>query len=234
MQYRRGQSYGTKNAIKKKLATVMETVDFARYHPATGLRQAAYAASVDFLRTNGRYAVAFSSPKDLLEFALKKARPELGLFAEFGVYAGASINYIADEIKPHRVYGFDSFEGLPVDWHNMPKDFFSLGGKLPKVRRNVTLVRGFFDQSLPEFFRGHSENLCFAHIDCDVYVSTQSVLANIADRVVPGTLLLFDDYFNQPFWEDDSHKAFEEVRQKRGWNVEYVGYSYQEMLVRIT
>jgi hypothetical protein len=39
-----------------------------------------------------------------------------GLYLEFGVLNGDSINHIADVIAPHLIYGFDSFTGLPEEW----------------------------------------------------------------------------------------------------------------------
>jgi hypothetical protein len=37
------------------------------------------------------------------------------MVCEFGVWKGATINYIASK-TPGPVHGFDSFEGLPEDW----------------------------------------------------------------------------------------------------------------------
>lgn len=227
------QSYKLKNYIKRQLAHVSEAIDFARYHPVATLRKEAHESSVAFIKDRCPYAIAFDCAEDLLLYALDLAKTSTGSFMEFGVYRGQSINVIADRIKPKLVYGFDSFEGLPDDWHSMPKEFFSLGGKLPTVRSNVKLIKGFYDQSLPQFFLDHKDKIAFAHIDCDVYVSTEAVLSSIESMIVDGTILLFDDYFNQPFWERDSHKAFEASLKRNDWGVEYIGYSFQEMLVRI-
>lgn len=38
-----------------------------------------------------------------------------GLWLEFGVSNGASLKVIAEQTSA-RIYGFDSFEGLPEDW----------------------------------------------------------------------------------------------------------------------
>ncbi len=41
--------------------------------------------------------------------------PDDGLWLEFGVHAGGTINRIA-KYTTKTIYGFDSFEGLPQDW----------------------------------------------------------------------------------------------------------------------
>ncbi|WP_274364043.1 hypothetical protein [Paenibacillus thermotolerans] len=71
-----------------------------------------------------------------------------GLFLEFGVREGDSVNFIANIISPRIIYGFDSFEGLPETWErkkdgslNYEAGTFSVE-KLPEVSSNVVLVKG--------------------------------------------------------------------------------------------
>ena len=73
------------------------------------------------------------------------------------------------------------------------------------------------------------------HIDCDLYSSTQTILAQLRDRIVPGTILVFDEYFNYPGWEVHEHRAFAEFIQATGRRYEYVGLvpSHQQVAVRI-
>ena len=57
-----------------------------------------------------------------------RARGRDGLIAEFGVFEGATINFIAGQTE-EPVFGFDCFSGLPEDWRpgfsvdNQRKDF---------------------------------------------------------------------------------------------------------------
>jgi len=75
-----------------------------------------------------------------------------GLFMEFGVFKGSTVNYIADQING-QIFGFDSFEGLPEDWReSFEKGTFKVD-MLPRVRQNVTLIKGWFNESLPVFLR---------------------------------------------------------------------------------
>ena len=73
------------------------------------------------------------------------------LWLEFGVASGKTINYIS-KFTNDTVYGFDSFEGLPEKWRNgFDKGCFNRNGNLPKVNKNVTLIKGWFDETLPNF-----------------------------------------------------------------------------------
>lgn len=73
-----------------------------------------------------------------------------GLVLEFGVYSGNSISHFAI-LENWTVDGFDSFDGLPEPW----RDGFGVGAfkvdKLPEVRDNVRLHKGWFSESIPSY-----------------------------------------------------------------------------------
>jgi hypothetical protein len=172
----------------------------------------------------------------LLRHALAQARLP-GLFLEFGVFSGESINFIAQVIGPSTVYGFDSFEGLPEDWFfEMGRGCFDRKGQLPAVLPNVRLVPGWFHETLPPFLEAHAGPVAFAHVDCDLYSSAKVVLGLLREHIVPGTVLVFDEYFNYPGWQDGEFKAFREFVQEGGLVYEYLGYTTQwySAAVRIT
>lgn len=77
-----------------------------------------------------------------------------GLWLEFGVSTGASLRVIAEQAGA-RVYGFDSFEGLPADWvrgEGRPTlRRGSFRGSPEVVAPHVTLVPGLFVNTLPRF-----------------------------------------------------------------------------------
>ena len=148
-----------------------------------------------------------------------------GLICEFGVYKGESINYIAGLLPENViVYGFDSFEGLPTNWgDNYPKGQFNLN-KLPKVSRNVRLIEGWFDETLCPFLKEHPGNTAFLHIDGDLYLSAKTIFEEFESRIQPGTVIVFDEYFNYPGWQEGEHKAFMEFIEKTNFTFEYIGY----------
>jgi hypothetical protein len=151
-----------------------------------------------------------------------------GLWLEFGVFRGGSIGTIASCNPNQTIYGFDSFDGLPEDWNkNNPKGKFSLGGVVPdRIFRglnvihgeqykdwdsNIVLVKGLFEDTLPPFVAEHPENVAFMHIDSDLYSSAKTIFGELKDRIIPGTVICFDDwcgYPNNP--HRDEVKAFAE------------------------
>ena len=152
-----------------------------------------------------------------------------GLYLEFGVYKGHSIKIIAENKPDKIVYGFDSFEGLPEDWRQgFLKGSFNVNGALPEVKENVQLVKGWFDETLPNFVKEHSEPCAFIHIDCDLYSSTKTVFNELKNKIVNGTVIVFDEYFNYIGWEHGEYKAFKEFLEETGLTCEYLSYTATE------
>ena len=165
----------------------------------------------------------FGSPIDGFDLAFNAARPD-GLVLEFGVRFGGSIRQIANLAGQH-VYGFDSFEGLQEDWHNTPKGSYSTGGEMPDMPENVTLIKGWFDQTLPAFLESHTEPARFINIDCDTYEATKTVFDLLGPQIAPGTIIAFDEYIGNPYWREDEFKSFQEAVISNGWTYKYLGLS---------
>ena len=159
---------------------------------------------------------------------LKKAYEAIslqdGLILEFGVRHGTSIRQLAS-LTSQPIYGFDSFEGLPENWHQESKEVYSTRGKIPKVPAHVTLIPGWFEQTLPLFLEKHEEDVALINIDCDIYSSTKTVLDLLSPRIKKGTIIIFDEYIGNLHWEEDEHKAFMESVTQYQWRYEYVFYS---------
>jgi hypothetical protein len=163
-----------------------------------------------------------------LDHALTLPVPE-GLFLEFGVYTGSSINKIATAKPTKHVFGFDSFEGLPEKWDRSDMNFdqghFSLRGGLPSVLPNVTLIKGWFNETLPNFVRQqHGKRIAFLHIDCDLYSSTKDVLNSLQHMFQDKMIIVFDELINYPGYEKHELLAFFEFLQaNKTWSVEWIG-----------
>lgn len=162
------------------------------------------------------------------------AAPPNGLVLEFGVRFGTSIRQIAARAR-QEVHGFDSFVGLPEDWHGEGKGTYSTSGILPKVPRNVRLHAGWFHESLPGFLERHPGPVRLMNVDCDLYSSTKTVLDLLAERLVPGSIIVFDEYIGNPNWRDDEFKAFQEAAGKYGWAYRYLAFSFfsKQVVVQI-
>jgi hypothetical protein len=137
-------------------------------------------------------------------------------------------------VPGHAVFGFDSFDGLPEDWSGWVQKKGAFGGEgIPEVRDNVKLIRGWFDESLPGFVADNPQDLAFAHIDSDLYSSAKTVLEGLASRIKPGTVIVFNEYFNYPSWQQHEFKAFQEFCQGHGVSYEYLCWGKFEVAVRV-
>jgi len=68
------------------------------------------------------------------------------------------------------------------------------------------------------------EKAAFLHIDSDLYSSAKTILHWLDERIVENTVILFDEYFNFPFWQHHEFKAFQEFVQKNNVRYEYLCY----------
>ena len=188
------------------------------------LQRRALANTVDYVQQNLTQVDSVESNLDVLTLGLKQIGNKEGLYLEFGVFSGHTINHIAGQVnKP--VYGFDSFEGLPECWRDgLGTGRFKVKA-LPKVRKNVTLITGWFDKTLPEFLKMHPGDVAFLHVDCDLYSSTRTIFTRLAPRIKPGTVIVFDEYFNYPGWRDGEFKAFQEFVAGESLKFEYLSYN---------
>lgn len=198
------------------------------------LRLHAKREAVEYIIANMGEAMVLADRYDLLKFAFARA-PNEGLVAEFGVAKGASLRLLAGQTE-RMVHGFDSFGGLPGDWSGTKEQTgaFTAKGKLPKVPGNVQLHSGWFEQTLPGFLGANSGPCAFIHVDCDIYTSTVTIFAALRERIQPGTVIVFDEYFNYPGWRAHEYKAFQEFIKETGLSYKYIGVSGEKGHVAVT
>lgn len=172
--------------------------------------------------------VIFEDRNSYYNYVLDKVAGKDGLYLEFGVYKGGSINYISNRIGDNIIYGFDSFEGLPEGWlPGYSQGKFDEKGMMPQVNKNVILVKGWFNETLPEFIKGHREEQCaFINIDCDLYSSAKCVLSLLSDHIGKGTIICFDELAGQIGWQDDEYKALMEFMEETGKKFRYIACAF--------
>jgi hypothetical protein len=192
------------------------------------LRLHAKREAVDYIIANMQAALVLPDRLDLLKFALSRA-PAEGLVVEFGVEKGASLRHLAS-LTTRNVHGFDSFEGLPGDWSGTKEaaGAFNLRGKLPQVPANAKLHVGWFDKTLPPFLAAEAGSCALIHVDCDIYSSTVTIFEQLRSRIVPGTVIVFDEYFNYPGWRQHEYKAFQEFIAASGLGYSYLGFAAEK------
>lgn len=227
-------NFKLKYVLYKIVCGFYQLFDVGRIHPMRERSLRALKRTVDYIERAMPDALGFDSQRELIEYSLIETKID-GYYLEFGVFTGGTIRFIASRVGSRIIHGFDSFEGLPEAWggFNLGRKAFDVKGKLPRVPENVRLHPGSFDTSLPAWLKDNPGPVAFVHIDCDLYSSTHTILSLLADRIVPGTVILFDEYFNFPNWERHEYKAFQEFVEKLGIKYTYLGFARQQAAVRI-
>ena len=98
-------------------------------------------------------------------------------------------------------------------------------GTRPQEQPHARRHRGCFEDTLPVFARDHPEPAAFLHIDADLYSSTKTIFDLLGPRVVAGTVIQFDEFFNYPGWKQGEYLAFKEFCDRRQVAVRYLGYT---------
>src|SRR5438270_7648158 len=168
---------------------VLERVRVSQDSVVDEVLRRAVADSADYADSNMQEALCIRGDKEALWRHAFGARAPGGLIVEFGVFHGHSICFFAS-LTSESIYGFDSFEGLREDWKGWAaaKGTFDMGGVPPRVPANVTLIKGWFNETLPLFLRQRREPFSFVHVDADTYEAASAILAAATDRFRPGTV----------------------------------------------
>jgi hypothetical protein len=142
---------------------------------------------------------------------------------EFGVYGGSWLLVLIESLErrgsTRGVWGLDSFKGLPKPSEHDPDcwkegDYYA---PLEQVRNalsadarpQLTLVEGWFKDTLPTPKMQAIKQIAYARIDCDLYEPALECLDWLAPRLVHGGVLVFDD------WQFDINTG--EVLAYREW-----------------
>jgi predicted O-methyltransferase YrrM len=142
-----------------------------------------------------------------LYLLVKFALPEMpGDVIEFGTYKGGSALFLASMLRSTGqrkiLYGCDTFDGMPetnpdIDMHragdfgDASYDAIMARARSFGLERHLVLVKGRFEDTLPELQQGKQFSL--VHVDCDIYDAICFVLARIDAHLVPGAYVVFDD-----------------------------------------
>ncbi len=188
--------------------------------------------TLEYIQANMVDAPYFEKHSALVKNALDQVQTN-GLFLEFGVGRGKSMRWIAAAVNG-TVHGFDSFDGIQEHWNGNPIGSFAQK-QIPNVPDNVVLHKGYFNETLPGFLESHADAIAFLHVDCDLYSSTACVFSELGHRLQPGSIILFDEYYNFHRWQQHEFKAFQEFVATSGLEYEYIAFSVtgQQVAVRV-
>jgi len=179
-------------------------------------------------------------------FEFTKINEVKGDYFEFGLWRGKTFCY-AHRMK-HRyrqenviLRGFDSFQGLPKHersignvWHEgqfacSEREFRKILRQRGLKESEYQLVSGFFRDSLSEELDRKLAGVkaAIVYIDCDLYESTRDVLRFIEKYVIDGSVVCFDDFYNNRGAPDQGEqRALSEFsEQSRARFIPYFDYS---------
>lgn len=168
-----------------------------------------------------------ASSTGVLKYTIDYVSEAPGLRLEFGVWRGNSIRMCAGAYPEHKWYGFDSFEGFPddgrIDWQ---KPFKVI--ELPDTPNNVTLIKGYFSDTLSPFLQETPGELAFINVDCDIYSSTVDIFKALKkhDRLHPGLVIFFDELINYADYMWNESLALFEILEETGFGVEWLAYDH--------
>jgi len=188
-------------------------------------------------------AKMLTTDADALKFASDNTSIE-GALIELGVCTGKTINFIGALNPTKKIYGFDSFRGLPEPWIRadliMKKGTFGFKNSKyvpPPVLPNIILIKGNFADTLPQFVseRLKETPIALLHIDSDLYSPAKTGLSTLAKNIVPGTIIIFDEFYNYPGFEEHEFKAFMEFLKEHSFAAEFLAYNmnHEQVVLRI-
>ena len=152
---------------------------------------------------------------------------------ECGTWKGGMAGAMMELFGPNRPYCFfDSFEGLPpakeidgpgaIAWQanteseayydnctSTVETFFETISRSGIELQNVDVIPGFFEHTLATF---ESPDIALLRLDADWYDSTMVCLRKFWDHVVPGGIVLIDDYFG---WDGCSRAVHDFLSERK-------------------
>ncbi len=200
--------------------------------PVQILQQRSYERSARFMEENASKAMIFGRKPRLHNFVAGEIAGN-GLLVECGVFQGGSINRMARMLPKRVIHGFDSFEGLSERWigNDHLAGHFDLDGVLPEVEDNVRLIKGWIDDTFEPFLNENDGPIDYLHIDTDTYSPAKTILNLAKSRLVPGSIILFDELYGYPAWEENEYKALKETIPDDAY--EYIAFGQMEAALRI-
>ncbi len=154
-------------------------------------------------------------------------------FYEFGVWRGQSFRYLMRSFSAG--YGFDTFAGLPEDWHEHSRGSYSSAGHIPDIDGGE-FIAGEFEQSLPEFFAHDRPLAALINFDADLYTSTLCALEHANKVIDEQTILVFDELIMNEHWEQDEYRALLQFCQQQGCSYEVLSVCFfsKQVAVKLT
>lgn len=166
-----------------------------------------------------------------------------GAFIELGNLASRNTNFIAALNPFKKIYSFCFADGLPKKWIRPDLEFpagtfaYKKEGWFPPVLANVKLYKGDFEKIIPVFKQEilKDQPVAFLFVDTMLYDSTKVGLLALKDNIVPGTIIVFDEFYNYPGSEMHEWKAFQELLAEKKLSAQFLAFNtlHEQVAVKI-
>lgn len=148
---------------------------------------------------------------------------ECGVFKGHGLLFWARLLQIFNPMSDKKVVGFDTFEGVPEtvkseqdhqysesfkDYADIPEIVIQQAKALG-IDKRIEIVKGDALKTIPEYLQKNPGfRIALLHLDFDVYEPTKAALETFYDRVVPGGLVVLDEYAVPEWGESNAVDEF--------------------------
>jgi hypothetical protein len=146
------------------------------------------------------------------------------LFMELGVFTGHTLSLINQNTENTIVYGFDTFSGLPEDWAessgNVLYNKNAFATSIPVNTDKNTFIVGKVEDTLLDFLKEKNQKIKFIHLDLDLYSASRYALNTIFDYLEDEAIIVIDDVYGLPSWEEHSIKSLSECFDELKYDME--------------
>ena len=162
---------------------------------------------------------------------------ECGVFKGHGLLFWARLLQIFTPLSQRRVIGFDTFGGVPdsvkgesdrshgeafKNYEDVPELVVAQAEELGLAHR-IMVQKGDASQTVAAFVEQNPGfRVSLLNLDFDVYEPTKAALEVLIDRMVPGGIIMFDEYAVHQWGESN---AADEILEPRGLQLKAVPWS---------
>ena len=150
-------------------------------------------------KKNFEDVLIFRTKNEILEEVINRA--EVGFcvyYFEFGVAFGETAKFLLTRISANSKYvGYDTFEGLPKAWRQLPKGAINANGDSPTINDDrFTFVTGFVENTVAtDTFNVTGQKVII--LDLDLYAPSLHVFKALVPSLMKDDIIYFDEAFDR-------------------------------------
>lgn len=117
---------------------------------------------------------------------------------------------------------------MKIGIRDAPKGTFFVGNEPPIAAPNLRFIKGWFEDSLAPFLASvNLKRRLVLHMDADLYAPTMYVFNTMKDLLIPGTIVIFDEFW----FVKDEFKALVDFTNNTGKKFEYIAITDRNVAI---